>query len=196
MVASFPAFSIWTTLSPSAARRYPTREDPERLSLCCRYGTKIPDCYWSWEQDWKERATANTQRWGNCQRATTGGTISVWENNNYSLSMSSKVSCIEAFVCKTQLLWHSVTLSLTCVSLGCCTCVWYFFHGINFWVLPSSDNTVSEEFSLTLPAEVLEGSGRATFSVIGEIDFSCSWVPSGKSWHLMMHQPSSSWHKL
>uniref|UniRef100_A0A8C4TR48 Alpha-macroglobulin-like TED domain-containing protein n=1 Tax=Falco tinnunculus TaxID=100819 RepID=A0A8C4TR48_FALTI len=32
-----------------------------------------------------------------------------------------------------------------------------------------TDNTVSEEFSLTLPAEVLEGSGRATFSVIGDI---------------------------
>ncbi|XP_064026995.1 alpha-2-macroglobulin-like protein 1 [Pogoniulus pusillus] len=31
------------------------------------------------------------------------------------------------------------------------------------------DNTVSEEFSLTLPAEVLEGSGRATFSMIGDI---------------------------
>ncbi|XP_009865376.1 PREDICTED: alpha-2-macroglobulin-like protein 1, partial [Apaloderma vittatum] len=35
--------------------------------------------------------------------------------------------------------------------------------------LCASDNTVSEEFSLTLPAEVLEGSGRATFSVIGDI---------------------------
>ncbi|NXG01470.1 A2ML1 protein, partial [Sakesphorus luctuosus] len=35
--------------------------------------------------------------------------------------------------------------------------------------LCSSDNTVSEEFSLTLPAEVLEGSVRATFSVIGDI---------------------------
>ncbi|KAM6091994.1 alpha-2-macroglobulin-like protein 1 [Theristicus caerulescens] len=33
----------------------------------------------------------------------------------------------------------------------------------------AADNTVSEEFSLTLPAEVLEGSGRATFSVIGDI---------------------------
>ncbi|NXP76358.1 A2ML1 protein, partial [Ramphastos sulfuratus] len=31
------------------------------------------------------------------------------------------------------------------------------------------DNTVSEEFSLTLPAEVLEGSARATFSMIGDI---------------------------
>ncbi|XP_052646034.1 alpha-2-macroglobulin-like protein 1 isoform X1 [Harpia harpyja] len=35
--------------------------------------------------------------------------------------------------------------------------------------LCTADNTVSEEFSLTLPAEVLEGSGRATFSVIGDI---------------------------
>ncbi|KAM6290379.1 alpha-2-macroglobulin-like protein 1 [Porphyrio hochstetteri] len=35
--------------------------------------------------------------------------------------------------------------------------------------LCATDNTVSEEFSLTLPAEVLEGSGRATFSVIGDI---------------------------
>ncbi|KAM6321270.1 alpha-2-macroglobulin-like protein 1 [Aegotheles albertisi] len=35
--------------------------------------------------------------------------------------------------------------------------------------LCAADNTVSEEFSLTLPAEVLEGSGRATFSVIGDI---------------------------
>ncbi|XP_061866938.1 alpha-2-macroglobulin-like protein 1 [Colius striatus] len=35
--------------------------------------------------------------------------------------------------------------------------------------LCASDNTVSEEFSLTLPEEVLEGSGRATFSVIGDI---------------------------
>ncbi|XP_068257889.1 alpha-2-macroglobulin-like protein 1 [Nyctibius grandis] len=35
--------------------------------------------------------------------------------------------------------------------------------------LCAEDNTVSEEFSLTLPAEVLEGSGRATFSVIGDI---------------------------
>ncbi|XP_010075258.1 PREDICTED: alpha-2-macroglobulin-like protein 1, partial [Pterocles gutturalis] len=32
-----------------------------------------------------------------------------------------------------------------------------------------ADNTVSEEFSLTLPEKVLEGSGRATFSVIGDI---------------------------
>ncbi|NXF76991.1 A2ML1 protein, partial [Sclerurus mexicanus] len=38
----------------------------------------------------------------------------------------------------------------------------------NAFLCPS-DNTVSEEFSLTLPAEVLEGSGRATFSVIGDI---------------------------
>ncbi|NWS39555.1 A2MG protein, partial [Probosciger aterrimus] len=35
--------------------------------------------------------------------------------------------------------------------------------------LCAADNTVSEEFSLTLPAKVLEGSGRATFSVIGDI---------------------------
>ncbi|XP_061217214.1 alpha-2-macroglobulin-like isoform X5 [Neopsephotus bourkii] len=35
--------------------------------------------------------------------------------------------------------------------------------------LCAADNTVSEEFSLTLPAEVLEGSGRVTFSVIGDI---------------------------
>ncbi|XP_009892429.1 PREDICTED: alpha-2-macroglobulin-like protein 1 [Charadrius vociferus] len=35
--------------------------------------------------------------------------------------------------------------------------------------LCAADNTVSEEFSLTLPAEILEGSGRATFSVIGDI---------------------------
>ncbi|XP_074757977.1 alpha-2-macroglobulin-like protein 1 [Athene noctua] len=35
--------------------------------------------------------------------------------------------------------------------------------------LCAADSTVSEEFSLTLPAEVLEGSGRATFSVIGDI---------------------------
>ncbi|KAM9277694.1 alpha-2-macroglobulin-like protein 1 [Cariama cristata] len=35
--------------------------------------------------------------------------------------------------------------------------------------LCAADNTVSEEFSLTLPAEVLEGSGRATFSMIGDI---------------------------
>ncbi|NXC33379.1 A2ML1 protein, partial [Campylorhamphus procurvoides] len=38
----------------------------------------------------------------------------------------------------------------------------------NAFLCPS-DNTVSEELSLTLPAEVLEGSGRATFSVIGDI---------------------------
>ncbi|NXK94597.1 A2ML1 protein, partial [Formicarius rufipectus] len=38
----------------------------------------------------------------------------------------------------------------------------------NAFLCPS-DNTVSEEFSLTLPEEVLEGSGRATFSVIGDI---------------------------
>ncbi|NWI52919.1 A2ML1 protein, partial [Calyptomena viridis] len=38
----------------------------------------------------------------------------------------------------------------------------------NAFLCPS-DNTVSEEFSLTLPAEVLEGSGRVTFSVIGDI---------------------------
>lgn len=53
-------------------------------------------------------------------------------------------------------------------------------HGINVWVLPSSDNTISEEFSLTLPAEVLEGSARVTFSVIGEKGFLCSWVCSEK----------------
>ncbi|XP_069719698.1 alpha-2-macroglobulin-like protein 1 [Phaenicophaeus curvirostris] len=35
--------------------------------------------------------------------------------------------------------------------------------------LCAADNTVSEEFSLMLPAEVLEGSGRATFSAIGDI---------------------------
>ncbi|XP_009960079.1 PREDICTED: alpha-2-macroglobulin-like protein 1, partial [Leptosomus discolor] len=35
--------------------------------------------------------------------------------------------------------------------------------------LCAAGNTISEEFSLTLPAEVLEGSGRATFSVIGDI---------------------------
>ncbi|XP_071618091.1 alpha-2-macroglobulin-like protein 1 isoform X2 [Heliangelus exortis] len=35
--------------------------------------------------------------------------------------------------------------------------------------LCAADNTISEEFSLTLPAEVLEGSSRATFSVIGDI---------------------------
>ncbi|NXY13731.1 A2ML1 protein, partial [Atrichornis clamosus] len=38
----------------------------------------------------------------------------------------------------------------------------------NAFLCPA-DNTISEEFSLTLPAEVLEGSGRATFSVIGDI---------------------------
>ncbi|XP_016157387.1 PREDICTED: alpha-2-macroglobulin-like protein 1 isoform X2 [Ficedula albicollis] len=36
-------------------------------------------------------------------------------------------------------------------------------------ILCPADNTVSEEFSLTLPAEVLEGSARVTFSVIGDI---------------------------
>ncbi|XP_063212551.1 alpha-2-macroglobulin-like protein 1 isoform X3 [Chroicocephalus ridibundus] len=35
--------------------------------------------------------------------------------------------------------------------------------------LCAADNAVSEDFSLTLPAEVLEGSGRATLSVIGDI---------------------------
>ncbi|XP_053925279.1 alpha-2-macroglobulin-like protein 1 isoform X2 [Cuculus canorus] len=35
--------------------------------------------------------------------------------------------------------------------------------------LCAADNTVSDEFFLMLPAEVLEGSGRATFSVIGDI---------------------------
>ncbi|KFP89083.1 Alpha-2-macroglobulin-like 1, partial [Acanthisitta chloris] len=38
----------------------------------------------------------------------------------------------------------------------------------NAFLCPA-DSTISEEFSLTLPAEVLEGSGRATFSVIGDI---------------------------
>ncbi|NXE96203.1 A2ML1 protein, partial [Menura novaehollandiae] len=38
----------------------------------------------------------------------------------------------------------------------------------NAFLCPA-DNTISEEVSLTLPAEVLEGSGRATFSVIGDI---------------------------
>ncbi|XP_030124147.4 alpha-2-macroglobulin-like protein 1 [Taeniopygia guttata] len=38
----------------------------------------------------------------------------------------------------------------------------------NAFLCPA-DNTVSEEFSLTLPAEVLEGSARVTFSVIGDI---------------------------
>ncbi|XP_010726068.1 alpha-2-macroglobulin-like protein 1, partial [Meleagris gallopavo] len=42
--------------------------------------------------------------------------------------------------------------------------------------LCATDNTVSEEFSLTLPEETLEGSGRATFSVIGDKGFPCSWV--------------------
>ncbi|NXC85065.1 A2ML1 protein, partial [Cercotrichas coryphoeus] len=36
-------------------------------------------------------------------------------------------------------------------------------------ILCPADNTISEEFSLTLPAEVLEGSARVTFSVIGDI---------------------------
>lgn len=57
--------------------------------------------------------------------------------------------------------------------------------------LPSSDNTISEEFSLTLPTEVLEGSARVTFSVIGEKGFSCSWVCIEKNLHkalaLLMH---------
>ncbi|XP_008940883.1 PREDICTED: alpha-2-macroglobulin-like protein 1, partial [Merops nubicus] len=35
--------------------------------------------------------------------------------------------------------------------------------------LCAADNTISEEFSLTLREEVLEGSGRATFSAIGDI---------------------------
>ncbi|NXA38260.1 A2ML1 protein, partial [Eudromia elegans] len=35
--------------------------------------------------------------------------------------------------------------------------------------LCATENTVSQEFSLTLPEEVLEGSGRATVSVIGDI---------------------------
>ncbi|NWT96531.1 A2MG protein, partial [Urocynchramus pylzowi] len=38
----------------------------------------------------------------------------------------------------------------------------------NAFLCPA-DNTISEEFSLTLPAEVLEGSARVTFSVIGDI---------------------------
>ncbi|XP_032907184.1 alpha-2-macroglobulin-like protein 1 [Catharus ustulatus] len=36
-------------------------------------------------------------------------------------------------------------------------------------ILCPADNTISEEFSLTVPAEVLEGSARVTFSVIGDI---------------------------
>ncbi|NXD41996.1 A2ML1 protein, partial [Copsychus sechellarum] len=36
-------------------------------------------------------------------------------------------------------------------------------------ILCPADNTISEEFSLALPAEVLEGSARVTFSVIGDI---------------------------
>ncbi|KAM7065304.1 alpha-2-macroglobulin-like protein 1 [Acridotheres tristis] len=36
-------------------------------------------------------------------------------------------------------------------------------------ILCPADNTISEEFSLTPPAEVLEGSARVTFSVIGDI---------------------------
>ncbi|NXV04643.1 A2ML1 protein, partial [Cettia cetti] len=38
----------------------------------------------------------------------------------------------------------------------------------NAFLCPA-DNTISEEFPLTLPAEVLEGSARVTFSVIGDI---------------------------
>ncbi|NWW35322.1 A2MG protein, partial [Panurus biarmicus] len=38
----------------------------------------------------------------------------------------------------------------------------------NAFLCPA-DNTISEDFSLTLPAEVLEGSARVTFSVIGDI---------------------------
>ncbi|NWT73795.1 A2ML1 protein, partial [Prunella himalayana] len=38
----------------------------------------------------------------------------------------------------------------------------------NAFLCPA-DNTISEEFSLSLPAEVLEGSARVTFSVIGDI---------------------------
>ncbi|NXK67932.1 A2ML1 protein, partial [Sylvietta virens] len=38
----------------------------------------------------------------------------------------------------------------------------------NAFLCPA-DNAISEEFSLTLPAEVLEGSARVTFSVIGDI---------------------------
>ncbi|XP_010725413.1 alpha-2-macroglobulin-like, partial [Meleagris gallopavo] len=49
--------------------------------------------------------------------------------------------------------------------------------------LCATDNTVSEEFSLTLPEETLEGSGRATFSVIGDKGFPCSWVLVGKDCH-------------
>lgn len=59
----------------------------------------------------------------------------------------------------------------------------WLLQGINVWVLPSSDNTISEEFSLTLPAEVLEGSVRVMFSVIGEKGFPCSWVCSEKNLH-------------
>ncbi|XP_014742822.1 PREDICTED: alpha-2-macroglobulin-like protein 1 isoform X2 [Sturnus vulgaris] len=36
-------------------------------------------------------------------------------------------------------------------------------------ILCPADNTISEEFSLTPPAEVLEGSARVTFSAIGDI---------------------------
>lgn len=77
-----------------------------------------------------------------------------------------------------------VTRCLIMLHLGlleCYTCMNGFFHMINVWVLPSSGNTISEEFSLTLPAEVLEGSGRVTFSVIGEKGFLCSWVCSEKT---------------
>uniref|UniRef100_A0A8C5TSP3 Alpha-2-macroglobulin-like protein 1 n=1 Tax=Malurus cyaneus samueli TaxID=2593467 RepID=A0A8C5TSP3_9PASS len=38
----------------------------------------------------------------------------------------------------------------------------------NAFLCPA-DNTISEEFSMTLPAEVLQGSARVTFSVIGDI---------------------------
>ncbi|OXB56298.1 hypothetical protein ASZ78_002123, partial [Callipepla squamata] len=50
-----------------------------------------------------------------------------------------------------------------------------FLCATDFWVFLSSDNTVLEEFSLILPAETLEGSGQATFSVIGDKGFPCSW---------------------
>ncbi|OXB72226.1 UNVERIFIED_CONTAM: hypothetical protein H355_013405, partial [Colinus virginianus] len=50
-----------------------------------------------------------------------------------------------------------------------------FLCATDFWFFLSSDNTVLEEFSLILPAETLEGSGQATFSVIGDKGFPCSW---------------------
>ncbi|XP_010131178.1 PREDICTED: alpha-2-macroglobulin-like protein 1, partial [Buceros rhinoceros silvestris] len=50
--------------------------------------------------------------------------------------------------------------------------------------LCAADNTVSEEFSLTLPAEVLEGSGRATFSVIGD-----TMGPALQNLHQLLSMP-------